>query len=192
MKLKNKKNLFISSLLFVSSSTLGIALISSSCQSKENEIETLEKKQSERDISVDRDNALIGERLVQKVEEVIKNAKLSFNEVGLREFLEQEDDISKDRYISDLWEKITVWLSEHKGLNDRYHFFPEDLKNEELVKYLNIYIPNLEYFAGNHEVHCYFGYDSETRNIYYYFKIKCLDGKQTEGDGTVYLTLPTK
>ncbi|WP_427867526.1 hypothetical protein [Mycoplasmopsis arginini] len=191
MKNINKKrriNKFLFSLMPLAA---GSILLSASCQQQKSTNE--ETKADEFiDPSVNRDNSLIGEELARRVSEVLQNVSFTFTDFAKNEYNQKANDIEKDNYIRDLWEKMTEWFSEHEEIDNRYNFFPEDLKNEEFNKYLNVYIPNLEYFAGNHEVHCYFAYDSETRNIYYYFKIKCLDGKQTEGSGTVYLALPNK
>ncbi|WP_129694752.1 hypothetical protein V2E25_02980 [Mycoplasmopsis arginini] len=191
MKNINKKrriNKFLFSLMPLAAGTI---LLSASCQQQKS---TNEKTKVDQfiDPSVNRDNSLIGEELARRVSEVLQNVSFTFTDFAKNEYNQKSNDIEKDNYIRDLWEKMTEWFSEHEGIDNRYNFLPEDLKNEEFNKYLNVYIPNLEYFAGNHEVHCYFAYDSETRNIYYYFKIKCLDGKQTEGSGTVYLALPNK
>ncbi|BAP39424.1 hypothetical protein [Metamycoplasma canadense] len=165
--------------------------------------EPLKEKESKRDIdisliklkdvedkSIDRDGSLIGEQLRLVVDHTIKNSSFDLSEEEKKEYNKLEDETKKDEYKRRLWKKIGKLFKKHLNkTTQRYNFSPSDLKNEEFKKYFNIYIPNLVYFAGNHEVHCYFGWDSQQRNIYYYFKIKCLDGRQTEGNATIFLNL---
>ncbi|MDC8920303.1 hypothetical protein [Metamycoplasma hyosynoviae] len=138
---------------------------------------------------VNRDEGLIGEELAQKVREVIENAAFKMTDFAKKEYQILKSSTQKDKYIQDLWEKIKVWFKDSKDSLGRYVFYAESLSHPDFSKYLDVYIPNLRYFAGNHIVYCYFDWNAEKRNIYYYFKIRCLDGKQTEGSGKVFLDL---
>ncbi|AXE60943.1 hypothetical protein DA803_02505 [[Mycoplasma] phocae] len=185
LKKNGKKTKILISLLATQFVALPIAMVACNNTNKKTETTTNNFDKSD----VNREGSLIGDELREKVNDVIKNSSFTFTDLAKEEYNALNSPIKKDQYIKSLWEKITKWFASSKDHLDRFAFLPETLRNPEFRKYLNVNIPNLEYFVGNHEVHCYFDYDETQRNIYYHYKIKCLDGRQNEGQGDVFLNL---
>ncbi|MGX9394844.1 hypothetical protein ACWXVP_00380 [Mycoplasma sp. 1781] len=193
MKTFKKKKTILKLFLSATPVITGAILLTSCSQTTNKQEKDSGVQQSNSiDASINRDGSLIGEELRAKVNDTIANANFTMTDKARDEYSSLTDDIARDEYINGLWEKIIKWFSKNQNSDDKDRFFftPEDLRNADFNEYIKVYIPNLEYFAGNHNVKCYFGYNSEKRNIFYFFKIKCLDGKQTEGHGFVDLTLP--
>ncbi|MBN0970418.1 hypothetical protein [Mycoplasma phocoeninasale] len=190
----SKKNKIIMALL--SSQFIALPIIMVACNNKgadkktNHPTDTIDVRGNNFHASdVNREGSLIGEELTKRVNEVIENSTFKLTDLAKKEYSALGSQIEKDNYIKKLWENITKWFSDAKDQLNRYGFIPDTLKNPEFQKYMEVYIPNLEYFVGNHEVHCYFDYDESQRNIYYHYKIKCLDGRQNEGQGDVFLDL---
>ncbi|TPR54115.1 hypothetical protein [Metamycoplasma neophronis] len=138
---------------------------------------------------VNRDNGLIGTELRAAVDNAIKNSTFTMTDFANNDY-NSLSTIEKDEYVKTMWKNIQKWFKDTLDYAGRPTFYAETLDNPEFSKYFKIFIPDLSYFRNNHEFHCYFGYDPQKRDLFYYFKIKCLDGKQTEGHQTVYLQLP--
>ncbi|WP_369085985.1 hypothetical protein AB5V95_00690 [Metamycoplasma spumans] len=185
--MKIKKNILVA--LSSISITMPIIAISCSVKEKQDSDKNIVSENSLPTInSIDR--GLIGEELKARVAEVIQESTFSLTDKAKKEY-ESLSKIERDEYILKLWEKIqNDWFNDNRDHLERPAFDAYTVNKDGFSEYLNIHIPNLFYFENNHEFHCYFGYNAETRNLFYYFKIKCLDGKQTEGDKFVYLDLP--
>ncbi|MBU4692306.1 hypothetical protein KQ875_01685 [Mycoplasma zalophi] len=171
----------------VLSSIASVSLVTISCNNEKKTSEPVVNKNIINNDDVNRDEGLIGEELVQRVAEVKTNSTLTMSKEARQEY-ESLSVIQKDKYIHNLWQKIREWFADYKIKGqEHYSFTPLTLQNSEFQKKLNVYIPNLEYFVGNHNVFCYFAFSEEKRDIYFYYKIKCLDGRQTEGSGEIFL-----
>ncbi|WP_429980920.1 hypothetical protein, partial [Mycoplasmopsis bovis] len=91
----------------------GTILLSASCQQQKSTNEETKVDQFI-DPSVNRDNSLIGEELARRVSEVLQNVSFTFTDFAKNEYNQKSNDIEKDNYIRDLWEKMTEWFSEHE------------------------------------------------------------------------------